>query len=254
MNAELEALMEQYWSWLKEQTEFRQIGEWIEITTPYVDRHNDYLQIYVGKFGDNWVLTDDGYIIRDLEISGCELKSKKRQDFLKIILNGFGVRLEEDSLIVHCNNQNFPIKKHNLLQAMIAVNDMFYLASSTIKSLFFEDVAAWLKLSDVRFIDKVKFTGKSSLEQQFDFVIPASPEAPERFLQAINYPSRQQAKNFAFAWIDTRETRNSQSRAYAVLNDSLHCPKSEVIDAFQEYEIKPVLWSQRESIRRELVS
>ena len=37
-------LLNQYWKWLKEKTTLRQINDWYEITTPYLDRHNDYLQ------------------------------------------------------------------------------------------------------------------------------------------------------------------------------------------------------------------
>ena len=44
---EIEKLLNDYRAWLKEKTTLREINsEWVEITTPYLDRHNDALQIY----------------------------------------------------------------------------------------------------------------------------------------------------------------------------------------------------------------
>jgi hypothetical protein len=60
---EIQNLIGEYVRWLKDKTTLRQINEWIEITTPYLDRHNDYLQIYAQRKNHGFLLTDDGYII-----------------------------------------------------------------------------------------------------------------------------------------------------------------------------------------------
>jgi len=64
---EIQRLVDEYASWLKEKTLIRQVDEWVEITTPYLDRHNDYLQIYARRRNGDYVLTDAGYILQDLE-------------------------------------------------------------------------------------------------------------------------------------------------------------------------------------------
>jgi len=94
MMSDVQNLLEKYTKWLKDKTAIREIKDWVEITTPYLDRHNDYLQIYAGKDGDRYLLSDDGYIINDLEQSGCKLDSPKRQQLLNMTLNGFGVQKE----------------------------------------------------------------------------------------------------------------------------------------------------------------
>jgi len=66
---EIQTLLNQYLAWLKDKTALRQVKEWIEITTPYLDRHNDYLQIYVKRENSGFFLTDDGYTIEDLKCS-----------------------------------------------------------------------------------------------------------------------------------------------------------------------------------------
>lgn len=243
---DIDLLLEAYRGWLKEKTSLKAIegGEWVEITTPFVDRHNDALQIYVRRENGGFLLTDDSYIVHDLESSGCQLNTDKRRDLLRTTLNGFGVRLNEDALEIATSAESFALKKHNLIQAMLAVNDLFYLAKPMVESLFFEDVVVWLDANDVRYTPKVKFTGLSGYDHLFDFVIPKSRRSAERILRAINRPTRQNAEQLIHAWGDTRDVRAPESAAYALLNDSEHV-SGDVVEALSNYQIKPVLWSER---------
>lgn len=77
------SLMDDYWSWIKKDTEILGIKDWHEITTPFLDRHNDVIRIYEKSDGDSIQLTDDGYTISDLEISGCEVHTPKRREILE---------------------------------------------------------------------------------------------------------------------------------------------------------------------------
>jgi hypothetical protein len=251
---EIQHLLDAYLLWLKDKTTIRQVKDWIEITTPYLDRHNDYLQIYAKREKDGFILTDDSYIMTDLLNSGCTLDSKKRKDMLRMTLNGFGVHLDGEAMVVHASTDNFALRKHNLLQAMLAVNDLFYLAVPVVTSLFLEDVTAWLDLHDIRYTPKVKFTGKTGYDHLFDFVIPKSRKQPERILHAINRPNRETAQALAFSWIDTKEVRPPDSRAYAFLNDSEHTLSGTVTDALRNYDVRPVFWSRREEVREELAA
>ena len=254
MIQEIEKLLDEYLAWLRDKTSLRQIDDWVEITTPYIDRHNDFLQFYAKKSNGGFVLTDDGHTLGDLEQSGCKLESPKRQDLLKMTLNGFGVQLHGNALEVHASTDNFALRKHNLVQAMLAVNDMFYLAVPMVASFFYEDVVAWLDLHEIRYTPKVKFTGKTGYDHLFDFVIPKSPRQPERILQTINRPSRDTAQVVAFAWIDTKEVRSANSKVYALLNDSEQPIAAGVLDALRNYDVEAVPWSKREDVREELAA
>lgn len=251
---DIRRLMDAYHAWLKDKSVLRQIDEWVEITTPYLDRHNDYIQIYAKRVNGAFLLTDDGYTIDDLEQGGCKLESRKRQDLLKMTLNGFGVQLDGKALQVHASPDNFALRKHNLVQAMLAVNDMFYLAVPMVASLFYEDVVAWLDFHDIRYTPKVKFTGKTGYDHLFDFVIPKSRTQPERIIQTINRPSRETAQAVVLSWVDTKEVRSADSRAYAVLNDSEQPVSSSVLDALHSYAVRPVLWTQRDGVREEFAA
>jgi hypothetical protein len=260
MNAalkEIQELLDNYRAWLRDRTVLREIGDqWIEITTPYLDRHNDTLQIYARRQNGGYLLSDDSYTVHDLEASGCALNTEKRKQLLKATLNGFGVRLDGDALQVYASVEDFPLRKHNLIQAMLAINDLFFLAQPVVESLFYEDVIAWLDANDVRYTPKVKFTGTSGYDHLFDFVIPKSPrrQQPERIVQAITQPTRQSAEIFIYKWTDTREARAEDSRAYALLNDGQQPVSTSVVEAFRRYEIKPVLWSERIGIIQELAA
>jgi Domain of unknown function DUF1829/Domain of unknown function DUF1828 len=254
MIQDIQRLLDTYYAWLHDKTVLRQIDQWVEITTPYLDRHNDYIQIYAKRGNAGFILTDDGYTIDDLDQSGCKLESRKRQDLLKMTLNGFGVHQEGKALQVHASPDNFALRKHNLVQAMLAVNDMFYLAVPMVASLFYEDVVAWLDVHEVRYTPKVKFTGKTGYDHLFDFVIPKSRRQPERIVQTINRPSRETAQAVVLSWIDTKEVRPPDSRAYALLNDSEQPVLSGVVDALRSYDVRPVPWSQREEVREELAA
>ena len=94
---EVRDLLDRYVAWLRDKTVLRQVNDWVEITTPYLDRHNDYLQIYAKRRDGGYLLTDDGYVMEDLARSGCSLESPKRQALLKMTLNGFGIQQDEGS-------------------------------------------------------------------------------------------------------------------------------------------------------------
>ena len=250
----MQSLMDQYLTWLKEQTTWRLVDDWIEITTPYLDRHNDYLQIYARQHDAGYLLTDGGEVLADLQQSGCKLDSPKRRALLQMTLRGFGVREHQGALEIDATVENFASCHHALIQAMLAVNDLFYLAVPMVTSLFYEDVIGWLDVSEIRYIQDVKLTGKTGYDHLFDFVIPKSRQQPERIVQTMNRPSREYAQSLTFAWLDTKEVRSPDSRAYAFLNDTDQAVPTGTLDALRSYDVHPVLWSKREEVRVELAA
>lgn len=252
---EVHTLIQKYMAWLQDKTVVHRVSdEWAAITTPHLDRHNDYIRIYVRKRDDGFILTDGGYVIDDLEQSGCPLDTPKRAELLKAVLAGFGVRNEGGQLVVSATPESFAIRKHNLLQAMLAVDDLFYLAQPNVVSLFYEDVTDWFEQNDIRYSANIKLAGKTLYDHHFDFVIPKSRTQPERIVQTINRPSRDVALATAFKWVDTREVRPPGSLLYAMLNDQEHVVSQAVSDALKSYDVRPVLWSEREEARAELAA
>ena len=180
MNAAVEQLVNSYYEWLQGRVSIADVNGSCEITTPFLDRHNDRLQIYVEQQGDGFRLSDDSYIISDLMSSGCPLDTPHRKRLLDAITHGFGVSVEGDELVINATEKEFPRKKHLLIQAMLAVGDMFMTSKKQVVNLFIEDVKTFLDTNEIRYTPDVEFTGKSGFRHRFDYVIPKSKTQPER--------------------------------------------------------------------------
>jgi hypothetical protein len=255
MITEIEKLLTEYHDWLKQNTSIKSINDWCEITTPYLDRHNDHIQIFVKSQGNkNFILSDAGYTINDLALSGCQLDTPKRKSHLNIILNSLGIRHLDSKLEVSATTEDFSFKKHRLLQAILAVNDLFYSAKPNVIGFFLEDVGLWLKNNDVRFTPNIIFSGKSGYEHNFHYVIPESKEKPERIIQTLNEPSKNSVETFLFAWSEIKDLRPSNSIAYAVLNDRDHNVSSLAIEALTKYNVIPITWSEKAQYIKELAA
>lgn len=64
---EIRGLVDQYRIWLRDRTTLRSVHQnWVEITTPFLDRHNDYIQLYAKREDGGVRLTDDGHTMRAL--------------------------------------------------------------------------------------------------------------------------------------------------------------------------------------------
>ena len=246
--AECEKLINDYLQWLKEGLQVNELGHSCMIATPFLDRHNDEIEIYVEKNNGKILLTDDGYTIHDLAACGMSFSTEKRKTHLTTILNGFGVRQEGDELRVWATPQDFPQKKHNLVQAMLAVNDMFVMGEEHILSLFKEDVAMFLESHNIPVWPDFKLTGRSGFDHKFDFGIPKTQRKPQRVVQAINNLTKDQATSFAFAVADVEAIRSEPLQALAFVNDTEHPPHEDNLSAIRAYKVVPLLWSQRNEL------
>ena len=253
-NIDANKFIDNYLAWLKTEIRVASVKDWLEISTPFLDRHNDFLQIYVKKIGDDFFLTDDGYVINDLRSSGVELNTPKRKHLLDICLRGFGVTNDNDNLIMRANIENVALKKHNLIQAMISVNDLFYTSRPHVESLFFEDVTNWLDENNVRYSSNLKLAGKSGFDHMYDFVIPKSKNAPERLIQLVNKPSKDSVQAVMFSCMDTIDIRDAGTQMYAFINN-VNDKKAKIISSpLRNYDIQPVLWDERETYLKDLAA
>ncbi len=246
--AECERLIADYLRWLKEGLQVSELQGSCRIATPFVDRHNDEIEIYVERRNGGLLLTDDGYTIADLASSGMAFGTDKRKAHLTAILNGFGVRQEGEELQVHATPQDFPQKKHNLVQAMLAVNDMFVMGEEHVLSLFKEDVAKFLETNQIPVFPDFKLSGRSGFDHKFDFGLPKTQRRPQRVIRAINDLTKDQALSFAFAVADVRVLRAEPLVAFTFVNDVEHPPNEDNLAAIKAYEIEPLMWSKRQDV------
>lgn len=241
-------LVDSYLKWLKESIRIEELDSCCLISTPFLDRHNDEIEIYVEKRGDSLWLTDDGYTLSDLKQSNVFLDTtEKRQNHLKCILNGFGIQQEGDELCVPTSPKDFPQRKHNLIQAILAVNDMFVMGEESVLQLFKEDVEKFLREKGVPTLRDIKLSGLSGFDHKFDFGIAATTNHPEGILQTINRLTKDQATSLAFMVGDVKLARGETTlSAYAFLNDEENEINPDYLSALTAYKIKPLLWSRKD--------
>ena len=241
-------LIDEYLRWLKQEFTLTDLEGACQISTPFLDRHNDAIEIYVEKKDGLLHLTDDGYTVRDLRASDMEFTTAKRKALLSSVLNGFGVKLEGEELFVESSVEDFPQKKHNLVQAILAVNDMFVMAEEHVLSLFKEDVALFLDAHQIPAFSDFKLSGKSGFDHKFDFGLPKTIQKPQRVLQTINNLTKDNATSLAFMVGDVRLTRPEPLGAFAMVNDTFRSANEEHLAALRVYEIEPLLWSNRQDV------
>ncbi len=246
MNKECEQLVQRYVDWLKRDLSVKKIEKYCELTTPFLDRHNDHIRVYADKKDGTIELSDDGYILTDLEMSGLDINSEKRKKVLQTILNGYGVKRRDKELVVEAGENNLGERIHMLVQAMLAINDMFVMAQPYTASFFLEDVQEYLNTNEVRYNKQVKITGKSGYNHQIDFLVPPSQKRPERMLKAINRPNKNNITSCLWTVQDVREIRDKSAEYYAFLNDQKKSVSGDLIEAIKNYQVIPAKWSNRE--------
>ena len=216
----------QYLEWLKQNIEQYQVRDSIfRITLPFLDRNNDCVEVYIVDNGDGtYQITDDGATINDLEFSGFDIEtSERRKKILNSIIAAYGItRLDTNELVVKCTRDDLPLKKHDA--------------------------------NDVRYVDNICLTGKSKLTTHYDFAIARSKKSAERFIKVVNNMDLNAARNIIFAWNDTKDMRQPEAKLYAFIQNTDKKISDDAIGALKEYEIKPALWSKKDSYISELIA
>lgn len=133
---DIKSRLDSYSTWLRDNTHLRPADDpdWVEITMPFLDRHNDYPQIYVRRTNDAYLLTDDGYTLVELEQSGTAIDSPDVQAVMTMTLARLSVRRESERLEVQATQHDFPRRLNDLVQAMLAVEHLAYTATITTPS------------------------------------------------------------------------------------------------------------------------
>lgn len=255
MVEEISELLLSYTDWMKKQYDMTFVGNWNVITTPFLDRHNDHIQIYVSIGLDGkCTLTDDGDTLDDLEACGWKPNTEKRKQFLMSALSGVGVELMNGNVIgTTAPLDDFPRKMHNLIQAILSVNDLYYTSRQTIESIFVEDVMQWMKDRDVRYIHKASFIGYSGCDNVFEIVIPASKTAPERLMQTCNNLSLNAAKLYVFQWTDVKSSREPETKMYVIVHNE-QTVRGDALSICESYGIRAVPFASLDIIAGEITA
>jgi hypothetical protein len=242
-------LLEDYHSWLKKQTKSRAINaEWVEITTPFTNRSNDLIQIFVRKKNDSeYELSDSGDTLMNLSLAGYELSPEKKVYIEEKILYGYGLNIAlTEELKVTCRVKEFPQRLHDFIQAILQVDDLSFQVRNRTTSYFLDEVWTFLQEHQAFGSPNVRLSGRSSLSHKFDILIPQRNKLPEVTLKIANSLKRDRLKDYLFMFDDVKKVRDHLKGAI-IINDRDHTVDDTNLTALVNYDIDPCLWSARES-------
>lgn len=245
--------VDNYYNWLREKTFIQKdlTTDWFLINTPFIGAFNDTIEIYAQKNGSQLKLSDNGETISNLEIQGLQIQgSKRRKSLLDSILINYGVKIDNDELIIETNIDKFSQSKHNFLSAIIEINDLYVLSNHNVASIFKEDVRNYLDSQNIIFTPDFISKGSTGLEFNFDFQIAQRDK--EIVIKSFNTINKSNLPTFLFSWDDIKPVREKITKknvtAIAIINDIDKEVKTEFLEALKSKNANFILWSEKDSV------
>ena len=243
--------VKEYYDWLKEKTFIQEDSnnDWAVINTPFIGAFNDGIDIYAKIFGDKVRLSDNGETFNNLELLGVNIQgSKNRRSILDSILLNYGLKEENDELVIDSKLENFSQSKHNFLAGILEINDLYYLSKANVNSIFKEDVRNYLDEKQIIFTPDFISKGETGLEFTFDFQL--AKRNSETVIKSFNSISKSNLPSFLFAWEDIKPVREKITKkevnAIAIINDINKDIKLEFLEALESKHAKYILWSEKD--------
>ena len=244
--------VDDYYSWLREKTIIQQgtTTDWFLIDTPFLGAFNDTIEIYAQRNDNHLKLSDNGETLSNLELQGLQIQgSKTRRNLLDSILLNYGIKTINDELIVETNSENFSQSKHNLLSAILEINDLYILSKNNISSIFKEDVRSFLDEQNIIYTPDFISKGITGLEFNFDFQI--AQKSKEIVIKSFNTINKTTLSTFLFSWGDIKplreKTTKKEVKAIAIINDLDREVKGEYLTALKSQNAEYILWSEKDS-------
>ena len=100
------------------------------ITTPFLDSHNDFFEIVVSRQKDgSYILSDDGYLLKDLEASG-HYPQIAIDDGLDFEIRSLGCKIKDGEIFIVIKNDDskgdlgFNLALFNMCQALMTMSNL----------------------------------------------------------------------------------------------------------------------------------
>lgn len=248
-------IIEMYLTSLKEKFTIESVDSGCVIYTPYLDPSNDPISVFVERSGDHYRISDMTQAYEYLFLHGLEVKPESSQKkHLNVILNRLGISFFENELFVEVTKEELADGITRLIDALKTTQDLIFTAKPRKYSDFGEEVAGWLRDSDIVFERKKDYIGASETLVTVDFVIPTHDEPA--FLYALHSESPGYAKDVArrviVNWVEL-EKAGHEFYSMCILDDSLG---EDLWDAsfklLKTHTRKVVFWDDREELKEVL--
>lgn len=250
-----------YFKWIQDNTVFSNVlNNAIELSSPFTDSLNENIKVYIEPESNEFKVTDGGYTLWSLESTGMSFrKGSHREMLLHTLISRTNVHLNVESkeLYIISDEKNLGKSIHNLIQAILSTSDLLWFGKKTVKNLFFEEVSDYFKKHSVDFdpFPDIEIQGKSKLSHHFDYLMTVQ-NREKKLVRLINHLDQTQLERTLLSWTDTSKQRESKYGEHlgmvALINDKNKAIPSKYLDAFQEYKIEPVGFTDKSSVKNAL--
>ncbi len=251
---QLDKAIDDYYTWLRKKTVIskdEQTG-WTAITTPFTGLFNDNIEIYAKQENNKLILSDDGWALNNLELTGVSVAtSEKAKEWFGMICLNYGISVKKKELQIVGPAEDFTQNKHGLIAAIREVSDMAIIAkprAPRAPSFFKEDVKAFLDGQGIAYSPQFMAKGTTGIDFTFDFKIAGKNE--ELVIRSFNSLDKNNVPGFLFAWNDIKEARQNASgkslKSLAIVNNEDKEVKEEYIKALENKGSGIIKWTERE--------
>ncbi|MCL1827290.1 MAG: DUF1829 domain-containing protein, partial [Candidatus Cloacimonetes bacterium] len=187
--------------------------------------------------------------IGNLITSGVSFKKgTSKYDTIHNIATNFGISVIDEELTTKATIKNFAQKKHLMVQAMLAIDDLYVLSSSSVKNHFIEDIAEYFDQNNILYSTNLALLGKTGNYYNYDFHLQRTKIKHERFCRGYGSLTISNRNLILFNWNDTKDSRKDKSELIVIYNDT-NKVSDNVLSGFEEYGIRKIIpFSKRQEM------
>ena len=128
-----ELIVKRYMDRLYQDFRVESDDEGCTLTMPYLDRHRNFIQVYITKTESGATLSDYGDTISDLRICGLAIDNHGRRQALNEQLSLFGIELDGDELRMSSSWDDSPALLHEFTQGILAIGGLIHMATAEVE-------------------------------------------------------------------------------------------------------------------------
>lgn len=181
-------LIDTYLDWYKKKITVKELENAEQIITPYVNHINDRISIFIEFLdNDNIRLSDDGITFDELDLMSLNIDTETRKKLIADTLLKYSLTLDNGIISTVAENINeFPQKKHNLIQAILSIYDLLMTNRTNVKGIFKAEALTFFFENDFGGNAGVKFTGESGIDYLIDYSLGATTKRPNTIIKLQN--------------------------------------------------------------------
>lgn len=257
----LETIQSEYVKWIRDNTHFTNVlNDAIEVSSPFIDALSENIKLYIEPHSNRFKITDDGYTIWNLESLGSQIRKNSQRNLMLLnVVDRYSISYDENNkeLYIYATQDEIGQAIHSLLQSTLAISDLLQINKKNIKNLFFEEVSSFFDDNNEIFdpFPDIEIQGKSKLTHRFDYLMYVKNKE-KKLVRLINNIDQIQLERALLSWQDTskqRIKRYKENLSMVVLvNDKNRPISSEFDEAFREYNIEPIEFSDKAAVKKSL--